>query len=91
MKLNQQQKQTTKEFDSNGNNDNVDLKKDLHNSNKKVEELRNKNNQAQEEIKKLSFALTKEIGDGTDIEDVKNGDGWKGRAQQILLLKSKVK
>lgn len=67
-----------------------DIKKDLAMALKQVEDLRQKLTMSGEECKRLQRALIKEIGDGTSLEEVLD-DGWKGRAQQILLLKNKIK
>ncbi len=43
-----------------------------------------------EEVKTLTRALANEVGDGVTLEQAVDG-GWRGRAQQIIMLKSKVK
>jgi len=70
--------------------ENEKMKKDLISTNKTVEELRRKNDHLNEEIRKLQYALTRELGDGATIDDAVNGN-WRGRAQQIIMLKTKVK
>lgn len=40
-------------------------------------------------MKKLTRALTKELGEGVSIEQAVD-EGWRGRAQTIVMLKSKV-
>ena len=52
--------------------------------------MRRKWLQAQDEAKKLERSLAKELGDGTEVESVQT-EGWRGRAQQIIMLKTKVK
>lgn len=42
-----------------------------------------------EESKQLSRALSREIGEGVALEDAVSG-GWRGRAQQIIMLKNKA-
>ena len=70
--------------------DNERLKKEMSSANKTVEELRRKNDHLNEEIRKLQYALTRELGDGATIDDAVNGN-WRGRAQQIIMLKTKIK
>ncbi|CAM9142093.1 unnamed protein product [Ectocarpus sp. 6 AP-2014] len=55
--------------------------------------LRNKLHEAQEEVKKTYRALSKEVG-GTSLglgRALNDTGGWKGRAQQIVMLKATVK
>lgn len=68
----------------------VTLKKEIRTANKSIEDLRRKNIQTAEENKALSRALAKELGEGVEVEDALNGT-WRGRAQQIVMLKSKIK
>jgi hypothetical protein len=76
--------------DKDSQQDVVQMKRELHASNKIVEELRRKIFQAVEESKQLSRALTNEVGDGVTIEKAVEGS-WRGRAQQIIMLKAKIK
>jgi len=69
---------------------NTQLRKDLHSVNKTVEELRRKLAKATDDAKNLSQALAREVGDGVSIEQAVDG-GWRGRAQQIIMLKTKIK
>jgi hypothetical protein len=69
---------------------NTQLRKDLHSVNKTVEELRRKLSKAADDAKSLSQALAREVGDGVSIEQAVDG-GWRGRAQQIIMLKTKIK
>ncbi|CAM9105403.1 unnamed protein product [Ectocarpus sp. 13 AM-2016] len=58
-----------------------------------IVQLRNKLHEAQEEIKKTHRALSKEVG-GTSLglgRALTDTGGWKGRAQQIVMLKATVK
>jgi hypothetical protein len=50
--------------------ENSELKKSLAQSNKQVEEMRRKTIQMQDDTKKLERALTKELGDGQDVDQV---------------------
>mmetsp|Transcript_27819 Transcript_27819/g.26639 ORF Transcript_27819/g.26639 Transcript_27819/m.26639 type:complete len:434 (-) Transcript_27819:338-1639(-) len=68
----------------------VNLRKELTASNKTVDDLRRKTFQATEETKQLSRALANELGEGVSIEKAIEGS-WRGRAQQIIVLKAKVK
>lgn len=66
------------------------LRKELNASNKTNEDLRRKLEKALDDTKSLSQALAREVGDGVTLEQAVDG-GWRGRAQQIILLKSKIK
>lgn len=65
------------------------LSKDLKETNKVVDDLKSKLVQSVEESKKLSRALTRELGEGVTLDQAVDG-GWRGRAQQIIMLKAKV-
>lgn len=65
------------------------LSRDLKEANKVVDDLKTKLNQSVEESKKLSRALTRELGEGVSLDQAVDG-GWRGRAQQIIMLKAKV-
>jgi hypothetical protein len=52
--------------------------------------MRRKNLQLHDDNKKLERTLAKEIGEGRDVE-LAQSEGWRGRSQQIVMLKSKVK
>ncbi|ETW08912.1 hypothetical protein, variant [Aphanomyces invadans] len=59
---------------------------------KKFEDLRVKYEAATIELKKTQRALQREVGDDVPLADVLDGEGGKrGRAQQIVMLKAKVK
>jgi len=70
-------------------NDVTTLKKELSSANKALEEMRRKLVQAKDETKTLKATLSKELGDGVTLEEAVDGS-WRGRAQQIVMLKSKV-
>lgn len=57
---------------------------------KLVDETKKKLSVLTDENKNLSRALTRELGDGVELEQAVSG-GWRGRAQQIIMLKSKIK
>lgn len=61
----------------------------------RINELREKNQKLNLEINKMKNLLQKELGDNVDIDallnESNNNDNWRGRQQEILLLKSKVK
>jgi hypothetical protein len=69
---------------------NTQLRKELSAANKTAEELRRKIERSAEEVKNLSQALAREVGDGVTLEQAVDG-GWRGRAQQIIMLKSKIR
>jgi len=75
---------------SGGDPDVRDLRRELNQANKQMEELRRKAQQSQDEARKLSRALAKELGEGVSIDQAVD-EGWRGRAQQIVMLKSKIK
>ena len=66
------------------------LSKELNSANRKVEEMRRRLQEADDENKKLSRALLKEVGEGVTLEEAVD-EGRKGRAQTIVMLKNKVK
>ena len=66
------------------------IRKDLAMAVKSVDEMRRKNEKLTEEVKTLTRTLANELGDGVSVEHAVDG-GWKGRGQQIIMLKSKVK
>jgi hypothetical protein len=46
----------------------------------------------QKEMKKMKRLLAREVGDGVDINQISEEDsGFRGRAQQIIMLRTKVK
>lgn len=65
------------------------LNRDVKEGGKQIDELKRKLAQSVDEAKQLSRALAREIGEGVTLEDAVNG-GWRGRAQQIIMLKNKV-
>jgi hypothetical protein len=68
------------------------LKRDLATTARQLEDMRRKYEQGQEEQNTLKRTLAREIGTGPGIDSESMVDkGWKGRAQQIVMLKSKVK
>lgn len=68
----------------------ADLRKEMKDVQRAHDSMKRKLNLAQEENKKLTRALAKEVGEGVGVNQVLE-DGWRGRAQQILSLKNKVK
>ena len=66
------------------------LRRELVAANKAVEEYRRKLFQSSEENKKLTRALSNELGENVTIEQAVEGT-WRGRAQQIIMLKAKMK
>lgn len=82
--------QEEKSVDSRQEKSAFQLSKELNSANKKVEDMRRKLQETEEENKKLSRALLKEVGDGVSLEEAVD-EGRKGRAQTIVILKNKVK
>jgi chromosome segregation ATPase len=65
------------------------LQKQLKESLKMVDELKKKNKELHDENATLTKTLKKEIGDNISVEQAVDS-GWRGRSQQIIMLKSKV-
>lgn len=65
------------------------LQKDLQSANRSVDDFRRKLQQSKDENKALKAALTRELGEGVSVEQSLEGN-WRGRAQQIVMLKAKV-
>lgn len=70
--------------------DSLQLRKDITSLNKSIEDLKRKFSQSVEENKKLTRALSNEVGDSVTVEQAVEGT-WRGRAQQIIMLKAKIK
>jgi hypothetical protein len=66
------------------------LRKEVAFLNRTIDDLRKKHFHATEENKKLLRALLNEVGDNVRVEEAMDGT-WRGRAQQIIMLKAKVK
>ena len=66
------------------------LRKELASVMKSMDDMRRKNFQMSEEVKTLTRTLMNEVGDGVTLEQAVDS-GWRGRAQQIIMMKSKVK
>lgn len=62
---------------------------------KKLDDLRGKHDKLQLDFKKLQRALQREVGDDVSLEEILEGEsaggGKRGRAQQIVMLRAKVK
>jgi len=68
------------------------MKKEQNQATKTIDELRRKLHESNQKMKSLERALSKEVGDGIAINDAIAVDsGWRGRAQQIVMLKNKCK
>ena len=70
--------------------DTVSLRKEISSLNKTTEDLKRKVFHATEENKKLARALANEVGDSVTVDQAVEGS-WRGRAQQIIMLKAKIK
>jgi hypothetical protein len=68
---------------------------EIRKNRKRMEHLRITRDKAHEDMRRLTTALRREVGDSVDIEAVLNGHlpdgGVRGRSQQIVILKSKCK
>ena len=91
----------TNSNNNNNNNNNDDnsmkensksLKREINILQKQNEDFRSNQYTLQEEIKKMKRLISKEVGDGDIMNEALNIDsGWRGRAQHIVMLKSKVR
>lgn len=70
--------------------DTATLRKEVTSLNRTIDDMKTKCFQATEENKKLLRALSNEVGDSVKAEEAIDGS-WRGRAQQIIMLKAKVK
>ncbi|XP_059694380.1 coiled-coil domain-containing protein 13 [Haemorhous mexicanus] len=67
------------------------LQEKLSTANVKVTEYRNQLQNLKQELKLTQKILAKEVGEDVNIQSLLTNSGsWRGRAQQILLLQSKV-
>ncbi|TPX65415.1 hypothetical protein SpCBS45565_g05229 [Spizellomyces sp. 'palustris'] len=67
------------------------LKDKLSQTTRKLEEERTQNQNLRNENRLLTKALKQEVGDSVPLSKVlEEKSGWKGRAQQILVLKAKL-
>lgn len=57
---------------------------------KALQELQVKYTKAKSDLKKAKIVIKKEVGDFDNLDNLLKSEGWKGRAQQIELLKSRV-
>ena len=57
----------------------------------KMSDFRNQANSLKQEVKVLHKVLNSEVGEGVNIQELLNApSGYRGRAQQILLMQKKV-
>lgn len=68
----------------------ISQQRSLRDALKSVDELKEKLKKANEDNGKMQKALIREVGEGVTLEQAVDG-GWRGRAQQIVMLKAKVK
>lgn len=79
-------------FTSGSSDTNIEsVSKELLSANKTIEDLRRKYTQVKEDLKNHRVALAREIGEGVTIEQALEGGNWRGRAQTIVMLKSKIR
>ena len=84
--------------DINNNEQPIDFENEINNWKDKYDNMRQKYleckntlRQTKDENMKLQLALRREIGDDTPFTEIlKNGGTWKGRAENIALLKMKL-
>ncbi|CAK64446.1 unnamed protein product (macronuclear) [Paramecium tetraurelia] len=69
-----------------------DFKNKFKEADKKVQEQRVKLQQVKTELNKAMRIIQREVGENANLDQLlMDENGWKGRAQQIEILKSKVK
>lgn len=56
-----------------------------------LDDTRQKLRRAEDEGRKLRKVLAKEMGEDVDLDQAAVNDGWRGRAQQITMLRAKVR
>ena len=66
------------------------LEKDLALTQRSIDDFKRKNDQLKDEVKNLQRILHQELGDVSLDKASDPEGGWKGRAQQIKILKSKL-
>ena len=67
------------------------LQEELSSTKKKLTECRNQCQVLKQDLKLAHRALVKEVGEGVSLNDLLTGEsGWKGRAQQIAALQTKL-
>lgn len=64
--------------------------KELKEASRIIDELKKRMTLLESENKNLQRTLTKEIGEGVSLDQAM-AEGWKGRAQQIISLKTKIR
>lgn len=89
-KLQQLERQTSSSKRNEPQQDVLQLRKEILSLNKSAEDLKRKFLQLVEENKKLARALSNEVGDSATVEQAVEGT-WRGRAQQIIMLKAKIR
>eukprot|EP01045_Picozoa_sp_COSAG04_P013655 COSAG04_NODE_980_length_9017_cov_64.916797_8_plen_620_part_00 len=68
------------------------LKDKLREANSRLNHQTVQAEKAKQELASVKRALAKEVGDGVDVKKViAEGGGWRGRAQQISMLKDKLR
>lgn len=70
---------------------NASIARNLKEAQRSVEELKRRVKLLSDEKKELTRKLAKEIGDGTEGAEGLEKEGWKGRAQLIVVLRSRIK
>ncbi|KAH7830519.1 putative Coiled-coil domain-containing protein 13 [Monocercomonoides exilis] len=80
------------QIESGGDGSADNLKDKLSRANNKLIEARAEMQSLKQELSKTQRALKKEVGEGVSINSLlHDGSNWRGRAQEISLLKEKVK
>jgi len=86
---------TQNEKPANNEESSSELKKKLKQLENKIVEMRNKNQLIKEENTKLMMVLKKEIGENIDMDKLLKATNektnWKGRAETIEYLRTKIK
>ena len=82
-------KETTKGWNRNSIKEEAAIQK-TNNVEKQFQELQQKYTYVKDELKKAKTILKREIGDFDNLESLMKNETWKGRAQQIELMKSRI-
>ena len=82
--------ETTTEAD--GGDSVSELKKKIKKQDERIIKLRNDSQKYKQDFEKAMKVIEREVGEGQTVDEIlKSESSWKGRAQKIEMLKSKIK